>query len=170
MEFELRQNISNLVKKYEKVKEELTYEEQKYIEGRINVAKTLLKKPKSPTYSDGHGDIQIGKLMHRNCLYCHEPLDKFRQPNSFRIDPTEATNKEKYCSKSCMVQHSKMVNKMKKCGANNIFWGKDWVKLCYTFKCDNSKRKIPHVFEIYLPTRKTRANNFKDNTIRINSN
>ena len=161
MPSELRQIISNL----ENIrKSNLTLEQREYLEGRIKVAKTLLRKPKIPTYVDQHGDIQIGKLTSPRCLYCNDSLDKFRTPStSFRIDPKITKNVERYCSKSCMVQHSKMTKIRKDFGADLITWGKNKLELTYLLEYKNCQVKKPHQpITISLPTRKTRSKNYKE--------
>jgi len=62
-----------------------------------------------------------------------------------------------------MVQHSKMKTRFEKLGADGIVWGKTFVRIIYHHKCNNSKRKKPHwPLQFDLPTRKTRADNFKN--------
>lgn len=158
---ELRQLVSNLENMK---KSNLTDEQRKMLEGRIKVAKILARKPKTPIHWDQHGDIQIGKLTSPRCLYCNDSLDKFRTPSvSFKIDPKFIKNVEKYCSKSCMVQHSKMNKKRKELGADLIMWGKDKLEFTYLLEYKNCQVKKPHQpITISLPTRKTRSKNYKE--------
>lgn len=161
MQSELKQIISNL----ESIKKsDLTDEQKNYIDGRIRIAKILLRKPKTPIHFDQYGDVQIGNLTSPRCLYCNDSLDKFRTPStSFRIDPKLTKNVEKYCSKSCMVQHSKMNRMRKKFGADLISWGRDKLELTYLLEHKNCQvKKLHQPITLSLSTRKTRSKNYKE--------
>ena len=92
------------------------------------------------------------------CFYCQEDLKKLREASY----PQFSKNAEKYCSKSCMIQHAKMKTRIEKYGADRIFWGKHFVRLVFDQKCNNPNRKALHgPLTVDLPTRKTRTENFK---------
>lgn len=97
-------------------------------------------------------------ILHNWCLYCQKDLEKLRVPDY----PQFQKNAERYCSKSCMVQHSKMKARIEQYGADRIFWGETFVRIIFDHKCNNPKREKPHwPLQFDLPTRKTRAKNFR---------
>jgi len=150
--------LSKLIKNYEKRKKTLDQRQRNFVEKRINVFKKILRNPKTSFYFDQNNEIQLGKIQHDLCLYCQKDLQKLRHSSY----PKFSKNTERYCSKSCMIQHSKMKAIIEKYGADRIFWGKYFVRLVYDQKCDNYKRKKPHgPLTVDLPTRKTRTKNFK---------
>jgi len=153
-----REALSKIITDFTKIKDTLDLQQRHYIENRIKVFKTILKHPKTDVYSDENGDTQIGKILHDRCLYCQDDLRLIRGA----IYPGNPKKAERYCSKSCMVQHSKMEAKIEKFEADRVTWGEAFVRLIFDQKCDNTNRKKPHApFTIDLPTRKTRSKNFK---------
>ncbi len=153
-----RQELSKIIENYRKIKHELNGLQRKYIEERIKVFKTILKNPNTDYYFDENDEIQLGKIIWDNCRYCNEKLDEIRNGQY----PKLTRNVERFCSKSCIIQYSKKKKEINNYGADNIIWGKDFVKLYFQQKCDNPNRKKPHEpFIIELPTRITRAKNFR---------
>jgi len=154
---EISIGLSELIKNYKKTKSEFDFSQRKYIEDRIKVFKTILKNPKTPFYFDEKGNIQSGHILQDRCLYCNRDIHSMRNA----IFPKKPKNAERYCSKSCMVQHSKMSAKIEKFGADRIIWGGTFVRLIFDQKCDNIDREKLHApFTIDLPTRKNRTQNF----------
>ena len=91
------------------------------------------------------------------CLYCNTDLDSIRNPDY----PKLARNPKRYCSKSCMVLHSKMASKRSVKEVDLITWGETFVRVIYHHKCNNPNRKTPHwPLSFDLPTRNTRGKNF----------
>lgn len=154
---ELRNSLTKLIQEYRRIKPNLTYNQKKIIENKIKIGKAFVKNPNTPSYINENNELVLGKILLDRCAYCNTDLREIRQPGYPGI-PKEA---ERYCGKSCMVQHSKMKQLKKRYSANSITWGKNEVKLHYNFKCDNPKRKLPHYYSVQLPTRKTRAKNYE---------
>lgn len=153
-----KEALIKIITNFTQIKNTLDLQQRHYIENRIRVFKTILKHPKTDVYFSENGDIQIGKILHDRCLYCHKILGDMREA----IYPKNPKNVERFCSKSCMVQHSKMNAKIEKFGADRVTWGETFVRLIFDQKCDNTNRKKLHApFTIDLPTRKKRAQNFK---------
>lgn len=155
---ECNETLSKIKTSYEEKKNLLNPQLREYVENRIKVFKVILKNPKTPFYFDENVDVQLGHILQDRCLYCQKDLRGLREA----IYPKNPKNAERFCSKSCMVQHSKMNAKIEKFAADRVTWGETFVRLIFDQKCNNINRKKPHApFTIDLPTRKTRAKNFK---------
>ena len=156
--YECSEMLSKIKIDYEEKKNSLNPQFRRYVEKRIKVFKAILKNPKTPFYFDENGDVQLGTILQDRCLYCNRDIHGMRDA----IFPKHPKNAERYCSKSCIVQHSKMKAKIEKFGADRVIWGESFVRLIFDQKCDNIDREKPHApFTIDLPTRKTRTQNFE---------
>jgi len=155
---EIRQNLVDVIESFRKTKSEFNYSQRKYIENRIKVFKTFLKNPNGDFHFDENGEIQIGPIIWDNCRYCNAELTEIRNDQF----PNNARKAERFCSKSCMVQYSKMKKKVDNSKADLVIWGKDFVKIIFHHKCSNPKRKSLHwPLSFELPIRNTRSENFR---------
>ena len=151
-------NLTQLIENFRKTEKEFGFLQREYIEDRIKVFKTILKNPNTDFYFDENGEMRLGNIIWDNCRYCNRELDEIRNAQF----PKNAKNAERFCSKSCIIQYSKMKKKVDDYEADLVIWGKDFVKIIFQQKCSNSKRKSPHwPFSFELPVRSTRAKNFR---------
>ena len=155
---EIRQNLIEIIENFRKTKSKFSYSQRKYIENRIKVFKTILKNPNTEYYFDENGELQLGRIIQDECRYCMIDLKEIRDAQ-YPYNPKKA---ERFCSKNCMIRYSEMKKKVEDYGADLVIWGKSFVRLIFEQKCDNTNRKKPHAaFTIDLPTRSTRAKNFR---------
>jgi hypothetical protein len=155
---DIRQGLSVIIQNYKENETQFDNLQRKYIEGRIKVFKTILKNPNTNYYFDENGEIQLGNIIWDNCRYCNRKLENIRNAEYPKL---RGRNAERFCSKSCTTQFSKMKKKVDAFGADLVIWGKDFVKIIFHHKCSNANIKKPHwPLSFELRIRSTRSRNF----------